>query len=100
VPEAVIYHRESSSTGGAAHPLQTYYGTRNRLYFMFKHERGLLRRAAFLAFFGLTRLPRLGALHLRRRPDLAAALRHGVEDFARGRMGRAAPERYAPRPRP
>jgi GT2 family glycosyltransferase len=87
-PEAVIYHRESASSGGGwMTPFKHYYATRNRLYLMKKNSsRGAY--ALFTAYFLAGRLLYL-ALHLaRRQPRLARALVRGVLDYYRGRMGR------------
>ena len=58
VPEAVVLHKVSTSTGGAMTPFSVYYTNRNRLYFALKNLRGLQRVAA-LAFVLATRAPRL-----------------------------------------
>lgn len=36
VPSSFMWHKVSSSTGGEGSPLSTYYGTRNKFYFMNK----------------------------------------------------------------
>lgn len=46
-PAALIYHKESMSTGKAS-PLKTYYLTRNRILFMRRNRKG----AAFAVFLG------------------------------------------------
>jgi hypothetical protein len=88
-PEAVIYHRESASSGGGwMTPFKHYYATRNRLYLMRKNSSSRGAYALFSAYFLAGRLAYL-ALHLvRRRPRLARALVRGVMDYYRGRMGR------------
>ena len=88
-PEAVIYHRESASSGGGwMTPFKHYYATRNRLYLVKKHSTSRAAYALFTAYFLAGRLFYL-ALHLvRRRPRLARALVRGVLDYYRGRMGR------------
>jgi hypothetical protein len=88
-PEAVIYHRESASSGGGwMTPFKHYYATRNRLYLMRKNSSSRGAYALFTAYFLAGRLFYL-ALHLvRRQPRLARALVRGVLDYYRGRMGR------------
>jgi GT2 family glycosyltransferase len=88
-PEAVIYHRESASSGGGwMTPFKHYYATRNRLYLVKKHSTSRGAYALFTAYFLAGRLFYL-AVHLaRRRPRLARALVRGVLDYYRGRMGR------------
>ncbi|HEY3351748.1 MAG TPA: glycosyltransferase family 2 protein [Polyangia bacterium] len=100
VPDAVIYHRESSTSGGYGGPLTMYYATRNRLYFMFKHQKNPVMLAAFLAFFGATRVPLICRFILSRRPDLAQAMSRGIMDYVAGRMGAAPPGRIPAAPRP
>jgi len=90
-PEAVIYHRESASSGppgaGWMTPFKHYYATRNRLYLMRKNSSSW-GYALFTAYFLAGRLAYLALYLLRRRPRLARALVRGVLDYYRGRMGR------------
>ena len=94
VPDSVIHHKESSSSGGTDSPLSIYYTTRNRLYFMRKHQKNPAARLFFWAYFTLTRVV-VAANYWRRgqRPQLRA-LRNGVTDFFGGRMGRAPASRF------
>lgn len=96
VPDAVLYHRESSSSGGADSPLTVYYATRNRLYFMRKHQKNPLILGFFWVYFALTRI--LVALNYFRRGQYAQirALRNGNADFFSGKMGRAPTARFQP----
>lgn len=89
VPDSVLYHRESASSGGAGSPLTVYYTTRNRLYLMFKHQPNRLILAYFLVYFSVTRLA-VAARYLARgqRAQLGALL-GGIADYRRGRMGRS-----------
>ena len=94
VPDAVVYHKESSSSGGTNSPLTVYYTTRNRLYFMRKHQKNPFTLAFFWTYFALTRLA-VGAGYLRRgQPAQLRAMRNGIADFLGGRMGRAPASRY------
>ena len=91
-PEAVIYHRESASSGppgaGWMTPFKHYYATRNRLYLVRKHSSSRGAYALFTAYFLAGRLAYLALYLVRRRPRLARALVRGVLDYYRGRMGR------------
>jgi len=88
-PEAVIYHRESASSGGGwMTPFKHYYATRNRLYLVRKSSSSRGMYAVFTVYFLGGRLAYLALHLLRRRPRLARALVRGVLDYYRGRMGR------------
>jgi GT2 family glycosyltransferase len=69
VPEAVVLHKVSTSTGGERSTFSLYYSSRNRIYFIRKNLRGLQRVVA-LSYVLLTRavnsmrLPRPLARHL------------------------------------
>ncbi|MCX2865136.1 glycosyltransferase family 2 protein [Paucibacter sp. PLA-PC-4] len=58
LPDAVVLHKVSSSTGGDRSPFSIYYTNRNRLYLIRKHLRGLQKLVA-ISYFLVTRLPRL-----------------------------------------
>jgi len=91
-PEAVIYHRESASSGppgeGWMTPFKHYYATRNRLYLVKKHSTSRGACALFTAYFLTGRLFYLAWHLVRGQPRLARALVRGVLDYYRGRMGR------------
>jgi GT2 family glycosyltransferase len=88
-PEAVIYHRESASSGGGwMTPFKHYYATRNRLYLVRKNSSSRGIYAIFTVYFLAGRLFYLAWHLVRRRPRLARALVRGVLDYYRGRMGR------------
>ena len=93
VPDAVIYHRESSSSGGADSPLSVYYNNRNRPRLLFKHQKNPLARSFFVLYFSATRMA-TSLRYLRRgqRAQLSALWR-GVADALRGRMGIAPQQR-------
>jgi GT2 family glycosyltransferase len=95
IPDAVVYHRESSSSGGwAVSPLSMYYNTRNRLYFMFKHQQQKLTLTFFLLYFFVGRIITLARYILRGETRIAAALCKGIADFFKGNMGRAPTHRF------
>jgi GT2 family glycosyltransferase len=88
-PSAVIYHRESGSSGGGwMTPFKQYYATRNRLYLVRKHATSRLSYAYFTAYFWATRLASLVRLASRRQWRLMRAMVLGIVDYYRGRMGR------------
>lgn len=90
VPESVIYHKESASSGGSGSPLVVYYTTRNRLFLMGRHQKSWLARAFFLVYFALTRLPVLLRYLRQGKHAQIQALLNGIFDYRHGRMGRAA----------
>jgi GT2 family glycosyltransferase len=61
VPNSVVLHKVSTSTGGERSPFSLYYANRNRVYFIRKNLRGL-QRAFAIAYMLATRIPRLGML--------------------------------------
>lgn len=88
-PSAVIYHRESGSSGGGwMTPFKQYYATRNRLYLIRKHTRSRLDYAYFTAYFWATRIATAARMALRREWRLLRAMTLGTLDYYRGRMGR------------
>ncbi len=94
VPEAVIYHKESSSSGGANSPLVTYYTVRNRLYFMQQYHKRSVGWLVFLAYFTLTRCALFIRLAMRRDTGQIKIILRAIQDFFGGKMGKADPSRY------
>jgi GT2 family glycosyltransferase len=89
VPDAVIYHRESASSGGGwMTPFKLYYATRNRLYLVRKNTRSRLRYAYFTLYFWATRLPYAARYALAGNWRLLRAMALGMAHYYRGRMGR------------
>lgn len=88
-PSAVIYHRESGSSGGGwMTPFKQYYATRNRIYLVRKHARSRLAYAYFTAYFWATRIATAAKMISRREWRLLRAMTLGAVDYYRGRMGR------------
>ncbi|MBI5284278.1 MAG: glycosyltransferase family 2 protein [Chloroflexi bacterium] len=88
-PSAVIYHRESGSSGGGwMTPFKQYYATRNRLYLVRKHRRSRLDYAYFTAYFWVTRIATAAKMVAQREWRLLRAMTLGALDYYRGRMGR------------
>jgi len=61
VPESIVLHKVSTSTGGERSPFTLYYTNRNRIYFIRKNLRGW-RKVFALSYMMATRMPRLGLL--------------------------------------
>lgn len=78
VPDAVVLHKVSTSTGGERSPFSLYYTNRNRIYFIRKNLRGL-QKAFAMCYMLLTRLVNTARLP---RP-LASRLWIGVRDGLR-----------------
>ena len=88
-PSAVIYHRESGSSGGGwMTPFKLYYATRNRLYLVRKNTTSRTQYARFTAYFWATRIGSTARLVRGRHWRLLRAMWRGVFDYYRGRMGR------------
>ncbi|MBF6600931.1 MAG: glycosyltransferase family 2 protein [Dehalococcoidia bacterium] len=88
-PSAVIYHRESGSSGGGwMTPFKQYYATRNRLYLVRKHATSRQALAYFTAYFWVTRVASAASMAGRGRWRLLRAMTLGMLDYYRGRMGR------------
>lgn len=94
IPRAVIYHKESSSSGGRASRLATYYNNRNRLYFMYKHQKNIAILIFFLAYFFSGRCAYIIVGACRGEFRKIKALIFGIFDFYKGKMGRAPAQRY------
>ena len=89
VPEAVVYHQESASSGGGwMTPFKHYYATRNRLYLVRKHARSRLHYALFTCYFWATRVPSVIRYVLSGQWAMLKALLLGMLHYYRGRMGR------------
>lgn len=89
VPESVIYHQESASSGGGwMTPFKQYYATRNRLYLVRKHTQSRVRYALFTLYFWATRLPYLVRYVLSGQRSMLKAMTLGMLHYYRGRMGR------------
>jgi hypothetical protein len=88
-PSAVIYHRESGSSGGGwMTPFKQYYATRNRLFLVRKHATSRADYAYFTAYFWVTRGGTAARMIAHRQWRLLRAMALGTLDYYRGRMGR------------
>ncbi len=89
VPEAVIYHEESGSSGGGwMNPFKQYYASRNRLYLVRKHASSRIRYALFTLYFWAGRLAKLPCYIVPRQRALIRAQLRGMADYYQGHMGR------------
>jgi GT2 family glycosyltransferase len=89
LPEAVVYHQESASSGGGwMTPFKQYYATRNRLYLLSKHRPSPMRHALFTLYFWLSRIPTFVPFALRGKWPLLRAQVLGILHYYQGRMGR------------
>ncbi len=96
IPDSVIYHKESSSSGGQRiSPFTLYYLTRNRLYFMFKFQRNPLALAYFLVYFMAGRSIKAVKYLVKGDRKLLKASINAVIDFVLRKKGAAPAERYS-----
>ena len=79
-PAAVIYHKESQSTGQNS-PLRTYYITRNRLLFVRRNNHSLTKYLSYLYLIGIVSLRDVLKYSVQQRLDLARATLKGVMHF-------------------
>jgi GT2 family glycosyltransferase len=88
-PTAVVYHRESGSSGGGwMTPFKQYYATRNRPYLVRKYASSRAAIAYFTAYFLVTRVATAVRMIAHRDWRLLRAMTLGTLDYYRGRMGR------------
>lgn len=88
-PSALIYHRESGSSGGGwMTPFKQYYATRNRIFLVRKHATSRGAYAYFTAYFWITRIGTAVRMIVHRQWRLLRAMALGTLDYYRGRMGR------------
>ena len=77
---ATVYHKESQSTGEAS-PLKTYYMTRNRLLYAWRHKEGLLKWVSLLYLITVVSLRDSLKFLLSRKYHLIKATWEGIIDF-------------------
>jgi GT2 family glycosyltransferase len=83
---SLIYHKVGG-TLGVMKPLSYYYGTRNRLLLKRKHL-SFKKRALFILFFVLSRIPRYIQFGLQGRWDLIRCGYAAIRDYFLGRTGK------------
>lgn len=77
---ATVYHKESQSTGEAS-PLKTYYMTRNRLLYAWRHKEGLSKWVSLLYLIIVVSLRDSLKFLLSRKYHLIKATWEGIIDF-------------------
>ena len=87
VPQAKVWHKVASASGGVYSPFYLYYPTRNRLLFM-KKNASWIRWFTFLPHYVLSTLKQLILLAWRREFASCWAILLAVCDFCLGRYGR------------
>ncbi len=95
VPDSILFHKESLSSGGnRMGPLPLFYLTRNRLYFMRKHQPNRIMHAVFSLYFRFTQTVHLVQFVLKQDRDSILAIKMGIRCFRDGQMGYVEPEHY------
>jgi len=82
---AYLWHKVSSSSGGAESPTLVYYSNRNRLYFINKFY-NKKEKFRVLAFFYSTRMLKWLYLLVKNKKNLREALIKSIYDFHKGNM--------------
>lgn len=80
LPQSLIVHKESMSTGLDS-PLKRYYLARNRLLFAKKNRRGAVRILSYIYLIGIASTKEIILSLFKKRLDLAGAVFKGVADF-------------------
>ena len=87
--EAKIWHKVAPTKGGEISLINSYYITRNRLFFGFETLQGLRYRIVFGLFFFFTRPVRLLIWGISDKRQVAKGTLLGIMDFLKGKKGRA-----------
>jgi hypothetical protein len=85
--EAKIWHKVAPTKGGEISLINSYYITRNRLFFGFETIQGLRHRIVFGLFFFLTRPVRLLMWAISDKKSVAKGTILGIRDFFTGKKG-------------
>lgn len=85
-PRAVVFHKESATTGQAS-PLRTYYIVRNRLLFASRNRRGVSRILSFAYQLTIALLKGVTVDCVHGRFDLVKASLKGASDFLKHKTG-------------
>ncbi len=86
--EAKIWHKVAAGKGGESSLVNSYYITRNRLFFGFETLQGLRYRIVFGLFFFFTRPVRLLMWGISDKKQVAKGTLLGIRDFLTGKKGR------------
>ena len=84
-PTAVLYHKESASTGGNLSKLYIYYNTRNRL--IFNKRFNSKNKASYMPYFYVTRVARCILWSIKGRTDLVKATFSAIYDYKKNING-------------
>jgi hypothetical protein len=76
MPSLTVLHKVSTSTGGGESLFSIYYSTRNRIYFLRKNFRGLMK-AWPMAFTLISRVVKCVSFDRTQRAEMVRALRDG-----------------------
>jgi hypothetical protein len=85
--EAKIWHKVAPTKGGEISLINSYYITRNRLFFGFETVQGLRYRIVFELFFFFTRPIRLLMWGISDKKQVAKGTLLGIMDFLTGKKG-------------
>lgn len=84
IPNAIMWHKVSSSTGGEDSPLSVYYNTRNRFYYIRKNKDMMPRTV--LVYSWLSNIVQLIISPIRCKND--KYIYPALKDYVKGNMGR------------
>jgi len=87
--EAKIWHKVAPTKGGEISLINSYYITRNRLFFGFETVQGLRYKIVFGMFFFFTRPVHLLTWGISNKRQVAKGALLGIMDFLKGKRGRA-----------
>lgn len=86
VPDAKLWHKISSSSGGSFSPFSIYYCTRNRLKYVQEYKKYFYVSA--FPFSYISRIIRMYQYWFKKDDIRYSAFQRGIEDFNKKRMGK------------
>lgn len=84
-PTAILYHKESASTGGNLSKLYIYYNTRNRLIFNKRFNKK--NKIIYMTYFYITRLIKCALWAMKGRMDLIKVTFLAISDYKKNING-------------
>ena len=84
IPKAIMWHKVSSSTGGEDSPLSVYYNTRNRFYYIKKHQDVMPKTVLLYSWVSNVVQYILSPIRCKNDKYILPALK----DYVKGNMGR------------
>lgn len=84
-PKAILYHKESASTGGSLSKLYIYYNTRNRLVFNKRFNKK--NKLTYMTYFYCTRLVKCVIWIIKGRIDLVRVTMIAIKDYKKENLG-------------